>query len=128
MSGLGSCSVCGDSATTIYPLLAGSPAFCHGHHNATDAGPLGCDFSGPVDFDIPDEEYDAPIFTGNRKTFTWADRQGDKHKLKDIDDHYLQNIVSFLRRKLVCMDALRATYWSEVIVFLTKEQRIRSKE
>lgn len=52
---LGNCVICGKEASVVYPLLPGSPAFCSEHHNAKDAGPYGCDFSGPDDFDIPVE-------------------------------------------------------------------------
>ena len=67
MSELGHCKVCGADAGVTYPLLPGSPAFCSAHHNPRDAGPFGCDFSGPDDFDIPEAgwgEY-APKFSRN---------------------------------------------------------------
>lgn len=35
-----------------------------------------------------------------RQKFIWTDKQGDKHKLADIDDTYLQNIINFLKRKV----------------------------
>ena len=106
---LGSCSVCGKDARTVYPLLAGSPAFCGGHHNSRDAGHFGCDFSGPDNFDIPMEEgvfstlylthlWTKPKKSYNRKKFVWTDQGGNKHKLKDIDDVYLRNIIGFLKR------------------------------
>lgn len=123
---LGKCAVCGEDAGAVYPLLPGSPAFCASHHNPKDAEPFGCDFSGPDDFDIPDE-WCPVVFHGNREAFIWKDRGGNKHKLKDIDDNYIQNIISFLRRRLEKMDIHSATYWSEVIVFLEKEQMIRNK-
>lgn len=131
MEKLGSCSVCGKEAGVLYPLLPGEPAFCSEHHNPKDAGQFGCDFTGPDDFDIPvlpdelDEWHPVPKFKATRKTFVWTDINGNKHKLADIDNYYLQNIISFLRRKLSIMDMETAAYWSEVIVFLTKEQRIR---
>lgn len=56
MSDLGKCIVCGRGARAVYPLLLGAPAFCGQHHNAHDAGPFGADFSGPDDFDIPDDD------------------------------------------------------------------------
>jgi hypothetical protein len=52
---LGKCVICGKEASVLYPLLPGAPAFCDDHHNPKDAGPYGCDFSGPDDFDIPFE-------------------------------------------------------------------------
>ena len=51
--GLGKCVICGEYAEAVYPLLPGSPAFCGKHYNQKDAGPYGCDFSGPDDFEIP---------------------------------------------------------------------------
>ena len=125
---LGNCVICGKDACVLYPLLPKEPAFCHKHHNPKDAEPYGCDFTGPDDFDIPDEWDEPPKFTATRKTFMWKDKEGNKHKLKDIDDGYLQNIISFLRRKLEDLDVYSAAYWAEVIVFLTKEQGIRSNE
>ena len=126
---LGKCVICGKEAGVIYPLLLREPAFCSEHHNPKDAGPFGCDFTGPDDFDIPfPGEFDS-IFTGNRKTFVWTDKEGNKHKLKDIDDRYLQNIIGFLRRKSANMEDMdSATYWTEVIVFLEKEQKIRLRK
>ena len=52
---LGNCIVCGAKASVEYPLLPNDPRFCSKHHNPKDAGPYGCDFSGPDDSDIPDE-------------------------------------------------------------------------
>lgn len=40
----------------------------------------------------------------DRRSFVWTDIEGNKHALKDIDDVYLQNIVNFLRHKV--MDGL----------------------
>jgi len=96
---LGKCSICGKDAGALYPLLPGSPAFCHNHHNPRDAGPFGCDFTGPDDFDIPIEGYGfrEPILT--RREFRWTDVNGNEHKLQDIDDYYLNNIINFLKRK-----------------------------
>ena len=90
---LGNCVICGEKAGVVYPLLPNEPAFCHEHHNPKDAGPFGCDFTGPDDFDIPidgeDEEWNPPPrFTATRKTFVWKDINGNKHKLADIDDGY----------------------------------------
>jgi len=133
---LGNCVICGKDACVVYPLLPNEPAFCHKHHNPKDAEPFGCDFTGPDDFDIPDPWPDSweaerdtpPPFTATRATFVWKDINGNKHKLADIDDGYLQNIISFLRRKLKSLDVYSAAYWAEVIAFLTKEQGIRSKQ
>lgn len=122
---LGRCAVCGGEAGVLYPLLPGEPAFCSEHHNPRDAGPFGCDFTGPDDFDIPDVWDVLSGFHGDRETFTWKDREGNIHKLKDIDGRYLQNIIGFIRRALGNLDAYSAAYWEEVIVFLEEEQRLR---
>lgn len=125
---LGKCVICGREARVLYPLLPREPAFCSEHHNPKDAGSFGCDFTGPDDFDIPfPGEFDYE-FVGDRETFVWTDKEGNKHKLRDIDDRYLQNIISYLRRKLKSLDIHSSAYWSEVIVFLEKEQRIRREE
>ena len=50
---LGRCVVCGEEACVLYPLLSDKSTFCSEHHNPKDAGPFGCDFTGPDDFDIP---------------------------------------------------------------------------
>ena len=123
---LGKCSVCGKEAGVLYPLLPGEPKFCGEHHNPKDAGPFGCDLSGPDDFDIPEPWIDSLEFCEDRETFVWTDREGNKHKLSDVDNVYLQNIISFLRRRLPLMEVLSAVYWSEVVVFLEKEQRLRA--
>lgn len=118
-----------DDTVALYPLLPDSPAFCSKHHNPKDAGRFGCDFTGPDDFDIPvpDEEafglhnlfddipmrlivprkdlyeklrdYTSEQFKHWRKKFRWIDINGKKHKLKDIDDPYLCNIMNWLQRK-----------------------------
>lgn len=125
---LGKCAVCGKEAGALYPLLPGGPAFCSEHHNPRDAGPFGCDFTGPDDFDIPCEwELPPYVFVGDRRTFTWKDREGNVHRLKDIDDRYLANIISHLRKRLAQLDTDLAAYWSEVIVFLENEQGRRRK-
>jgi len=121
MSGLGKCNICGKDAEVNYPLLAGSPSFCSAHHNSHDAGPFGCDFTGPDDFDIPWdlgepvdlyeelEDYGQPHpllkrwyrrpFKRWRKKFVWTDKEGNDHKLRDIDNAYLYNIIEWLRRQ-----------------------------
>lgn len=126
MSGsLGKCIVCGKGAGVLYPLLPNSPAFCSEHHNPKDAGSFGCDFTGPDDFDIPfPGEFDA-VFVGNRDTFVWTDREGVKHELADIDDIYLHNIIGFLRRRVCGVCTLSSDYWSAVMEFLEREQRVR---
>ena len=126
----GKCRVCGNRASVSYPLLAGSPAFCSQHHNPKDAGPFGCDFSGPDDFDIPFDDvlfhnpfaehpWTKPRSAYSRRKFVWTDINGDKHKLKDIDDRYLQNIINFLKRQ----DGVFLL--AGIIAFLEDEQRIR---
>ena len=123
MSGLGRCSVCSRDAGVMYPLLAGSPAFCSDHHNSKDAGPFGCDFTGPDDFDPPlwneEPEFREPIL--QRRRFVWTDKDGNDHKLKDIDNYYLMNIINFLTRK----DNEELT---RTIAFLKKEVEKRKKE
>lgn len=125
MSGLGKCSIrgCDKEAGAVYPLLAGSPTFCSAHHNPRDAGPFGCDFTGPDDFDPPlwDEapEFQEPIL--RRREFVWMDRYGDEHKLKDIDNRYLVNIINFLAR------AENEDY-DRTVAFLMKEARRRVRE
>ena len=44
---------CVEKWEALYPMLPGSPRFCGKHHNEKYAGPYGCDFSGPDDFDPP---------------------------------------------------------------------------
>lgn len=124
--GLGKCVVCGGHASALYPLLPNSPAFCSEHHNPKDAGPFGCDFSGPDDFEIPEPPWPETKF--NMKTFVWTDKEGNKHKLRDIDDRYLQNIINFLKRRVTEMGAPSAEYWQLRIDFLVKAQKIRARE
>jgi len=121
---LGKCVVCGKEAGALYPLLSGSPAFCSQHHNPKDAGPFGCDFTGPDDFDIPDIPLYSPEMF-DRKTFVWTDRGGVKHHLADISDRYLDNIVNFLVKRISEMELLPSEYWSAVVGFLRGEQRLR---
>jgi len=124
---LGECVVCGKEAGVLYPLLPGEPAFCSEHHNPKDAWPFGCDFTGPDDFDIPDE----PLFSAemfDSETFVWTDREGIKHRLVDIDDGYLRNIINFLGRTAVEMDEVSREYWSAVRSFLLEEAKERGVE
>jgi hypothetical protein len=114
MSDLGNCKICGGDASVQYPLLPGSPCFCHDHDNPAGAGRFGADFTGPDDFDIPDEAFgpvpdgifidfstlDPGQFKELRKKFTWKDRQGGLHPLVQINDAYLQNIIKFVQRKV----------------------------
>ncbi len=100
---LGNCRICGKDAGVLYPLLPGSPAFCHEHHNQQDAGKFGCDLSGPDDFDIPDDfstiDFDPPKPQRlDRRSFIWTDKQGEQHRLRDIGDSYLSNIIRYLKR------------------------------
>jgi hypothetical protein len=129
MSGLGKCSVhgCGRDAGVLYPLLAGSPAFCDHHHTPEYAGRFGCDLTGPDDFDPPigDEfsslEFPEPALT--RKGFVWTDREGNEHRLSDIDDRYLGNIISYLERRTA--EGLSGA--EQTIAFLKKEVKLRLK-
>ena len=135
--GLGKCNICGHEAQVQYPLLAGTPSFCHSHHNERDAGRFGCDFSGHDDFDIPDDLDDPfkneihyrlphrPPQRLDRRTFVWTDINGVKHPLRDVNDRYLSNIINFLKRgegHTSSEEGRRA----RVIKFLEKEQRIRA--
>jgi len=114
-----------------YPLLAGSPSFCGTHHNPHDAGRFGCDFSGPDDFDIPGEWDNTPIFVGTKETFVWTSKDGRKHKLHEIDDTYLSNIIRFLDRRVKAIydhvDHDVTIYWSDVLKFLNKERNNRCR-
>ena len=56
-----------------------------------------------------------------KHNFVWTDIHGKKYKLKDIDDGYLANIIMFMKRKSIY------NRYSEVIMFLEKEQRERIK-
>ena len=55
--GFGKCGIkgCGKEAEVLYPLLSGEPKFCYEHDNPKGAGKYGCDFTGPDDFDVPEE-------------------------------------------------------------------------
>lgn len=55
-----------------------------------------------------------------RGNFVWTDIKGGKHKLKDIDDRYLANIINFVKRK-------RKPRFNPLIEFLEKEQQHRAK-
>ena len=48
---------CKREASTWYPMLRGEPRFCIIHHKPEFAEKYGCDFSGPDDFDYPDDPY-----------------------------------------------------------------------
>ncbi len=123
------CSVCGGEAVVLYPLLSGEPGFCSEHHNPRDAGPFGCDFTGPDDFDIPgpfDDERYLLVPEFSRGTFVWKDRTGTCHRLKDIDDTYLTNIINYLGRRIPELEeAMSAEYYTAVKTFLTKEAKQR---
>ena len=95
---LGKCVIDGQPASVVYPLLAGSPAFCNKHHNSHDAGPFGADFSGPDDFDIPDD-FDM-VFRPpyNEKTGEWTDQTGKTKKLSALEDSHLWNIRGWIIR------------------------------
>jgi len=129
--GLGKCSICGREASALYPLLPGSPAFCSKHHNPKDAGPFGCDFTGPDDFDIPFEEELSPnppwpLLT--REDFLWQDKKGGVHPLHEIDDCYLRNIIRFLQRKLSSKEVEKPGHWKQVRDFLIIEEETRREE
>jgi len=54
-----------------------------------------------------------------RKSFVWTDKQGVKHKLADIDDMYLSNIINFLKRivaNIPDMDSMPIGSEGEVMV------------
>lgn len=118
---LGRCVVCGHEATVLYPLLPGEPTFCNKHHNPKDAGPFGCDFSGPDDFDPPEYEETTQHYQKlDPRTFIWTDIHGEEHRLRDIDNVYLRNIINYLEKeKGHCGDENRRR---DVIAFLKREE------
>ena len=143
---LGKCRICGKESAVVYPLLPGAPAFCSNHHNPKDSGPFGCDFTCPDDFDMPEVWYsEAQIYHREegpfdvvRWDFIWTDINKQRHRLRDIDDRYLQNIINFIKRKLADIpdieyapkigitDTERETSRIEnLIEFLEKEQKFR---
>ncbi len=61
-------------------------------------------------------------FLLNKREFRWTDKKGNDHKLKDIDNDYLANIIALLKKKNNIEN-----YFDEVIKFLRKEQKRRSK-
>jgi len=76
-------------------LLPTSPAFCSEHHNSRDAGPFGCDFAGPDDFDVPFEGGDSWL---QEYEPVWVDKEGNRYYDEgNIKDDHLINIVRFLR-------------------------------
>lgn len=95
-----------------------------------DTGPDDLDIDeGPDDFDIPEtwSEY-TPEF--DRKTFVWTDKNYIKHKLKDIDNQYLKNIIVFLKRKIAStQDPDQFIFYLDAAVdFLEAEIKRRSLE
>lgn len=70
---------------------------------------------------FPSEDYYFDEYALTRKRFLWTDREGNKHKLSDISDYYLNNIISFLKQKGDSM-------FDTTIKFLEKEAKRRSKE
>ena len=80
------------------------------------------------------------VFKRTRENFIWTDKGGTKHKLTEIDDTYLQNIVNHLKDRLVALPDLETNpegdlvtteqiqeHISAVIEFLEKEQEYRKK-
>ena len=124
---LGNCVVCGEEASVLYPLLPGNPSFCPEHHNPESAGPFGCDFSGPDDFDIPVEEFYPKLQPQglNRNTFIWTDKEGSRHPLRDIGDQYLKNIINYLERGEGHVFRESVDRRKQVIDFLKGEQKLR---
>jgi len=116
-------------------MLGGTPAFCSKHHNPKDAGPFGCDFLDPDDFDVPREGDDVwndlplmsptPTPNYNRDTFIWTDIDEEKHQLEDITNRYLQNIINFLKGKSPKAPRHQLRL-NTLIEFLEKEQEIRN--
>jgi len=103
---LGNCRVCGGDATVVYPLLPGKPSFCSKHHNEKDAGPYGCDFSGPDDFEIPiDYDPEDPFnleqrLADIRETKVWT-AAGDKEiHVTEMETRHIENCIAFHERKL----------------------------
>jgi hypothetical protein len=58
-----------------------------------------------------------------KQNFVWVDVNGGKHKLKDIDNYYLANIIGFVKRK-------HNSSYNKLIEFLETEQfnRLRPKK
>ena len=97
---LGKCVIDGAPASVVYPLLPGSPAFCHKHHNSRDAGPFGADFSGPDDFDIPDWDDSPLVFRPpyDPKTKLWTDQYGIASPFSALSSSHLENIRNWIVR------------------------------
>lgn len=144
MGELGNCRICGKEAAVLYPLLPGNPAFCHEHHNQRDAGLFGCDLSGPDDFDLSWEEmlWAEPLIRrkGLRNHFTWTTKEGVKYLLKELTDSHLQNIITYLKRKIATLPPFEADpegntvsteqdeeHWDYIISILKDEQQYRKK-
>ena len=66
-----------------------------------------------------EREFSEPLLS--RRGFCWTDKEGNEHKLKDIDDYYLNNIINFLKRK-------ENEEFTNTIKFLEKEAKRRAKE
>jgi hypothetical protein len=95
MSGLGKCH-CGKDAVALYPLLPGSPAFCH-THDLPD--------TGPDDFDIPfydpfEDWLERGQFNRLRAKFIWTTKAGEKIPLQQLADDHLQNCINLLKKRL----------------------------
>ena len=62
-----------------------------------------------------------------RKKFVWTDRRGEKYRLADIDDFYLANIISFLKRKVQTIPLVEdMPFGSEGSVTVNNEEYIDS--
>lgn len=110
MGELGNCNVCGKDATALYPLLPREPAFCSDHHNPRDAGPFGCDFSEPDDFDIPI----AGELLFPEVEPLWVTKDGKEfYDGQDIEDDHLLNIVWLLHRR--AKEACEGSFRREVL-------------
>lgn len=94
---MNSCVICGGHGVAWYPLLSGSPTFCHSHYNQRDAGPFGVDLSGPDDFDVPVPEF--KTWRDLLDEGTWLTREGEEVQVEDMGDTHLRNTIALLERQ-----------------------------
>jgi len=127
---LGNCKICGREATVVYPLLSGEPSFCSQHHNERDAGPFGCDFSGPDDFEIPTEYDPEEPFALEmrleeiRETKVWTTADGTELHVTEMETGHIENCIAFHYRKL--WDVSEA--WIEVFSEELERRKKRGKD
>jgi len=71
----------------------------------------------------------------DRGSFTWTDKEGKEHKLEDIEDSYLANIIAHLERMLPLLEHdpedetdQEASECEATIKFLREEAALRQAE